>query len=1183
MNKYVPAMGAIGAKLAVVGSAPSYEEVDAGKPFVGANGRELDRLLKEAGVSRSELWFTNISKFFVPPQPFGEKKQKFEIRAAKENIDLQEQVEHLYKELNEVNPNCLLILGGDALRLATGHWQNLGNEGARLVGAKNKIQDYRGSIISALGHKAVSTFQPAHLIHQAKGEIQSYWERKVMIFDIQRAYAQSKFKEINLPSRYLHICHSSTELLEFKERYKNRKKPAIDIEAHPNGSCIPICIGISYDKKEGITVPLWNIDNISTIPDGDLASIWRILAEILYCEEGVVGQNLCGYDRDKMKRLGFIIKKLASDTMFKAFCINPELPKNLAFLTSIYTEEPFYKNEGMYEGSVQDLLIGCARDACVTKEIDEVEDSEIDELGTRDFYEQFMIPLAELYMEIENEGMDRDKTIHEELIKKYVEWDEKINYELFKLSGNQTINTGSWQQVDKLLYTTWGIPRRKGTSEEVLTGLLNNVVKDPAKRRGIELILEDRRVKKTLNTYLLSPADFDGRMRTSFFLCLDTGRTSTNQQEPPIRPSYSLRKENRQKKDTYLGAAFQTLTKHGDIGPDIRKQYVADPGYIFIQLDSSQAEARVVFKLANDEEALKLVDTIDYHAFTASWFFGGTEDDYSKKILGYEHPIRFAGKAQPLDSKILTPTGWKLMGEIKIGDEICNSMYEVSQVTGVFPQGVKEVFKIKLSDGSEAESCKEHLWQIQSSWDRQRGIVSIKKLEDIMRLELKNTRGNPKYSIQRQNAMRFNWQPVPINPYILGVMLGDGSFRTPYGCSFFTDDEEILQQFLLEFGYDKLSQPNERTYYISELRPIINSLGLGNKYSHEKFIPEIYKINNLKNRLEILRGLLDTDGTINEFGSSIEYSTSSEQLANDVIFLVRSLGGIANMTNRIPKYEYKEEIREGKKSYRIFINIRQLNPFKLTRKAERWERWNSKTKYDLARNIISIEKTREVECQCISVNSEDHLYVTDDFILTHNTLRHAGHLGAGKTRACIEVNTQCRKYGIDFKIRELDAEKALNIFHTKQPKIKQVYHASVIKCLEKSRQLKSPVPYGINAKVGGIRTFFERWGDELFRQGFSYLPQRTVSENTKGAALRIKQRAGWIRIAMESHDALLLHVPISRKYDAAMIGSEEMQRPIDFKTCCIERDTLVIPCDVEESYDYFGFKKFKFQEVLVNL
>jgi uracil-DNA glycosylase family 4 len=1156
MNIYVPASGCASAKLMLLGEAPSYAEEQALQPFVGPAGRELDRILKAANINRSDLWISNVSKYMVPFSN-EHKKASFQTRCQEAGINLQEQIDDLRREIQAINPNVILALGNTALHALTG---------------KQPLRDYRGSILSTwLGKKLVASYHPAHFLHQEKSESAAYWERQVAIFDFKRALTQSQFPEIQLPSRNLHIARNSADVYDFIHS-ANSNKLSIDIEAD---NCIPICIGLAFNKHEGITIPLW-----TGLSDSDIAATWMLLARVLVNKEiKKVGQNF-KYDQDKITRLGLPIDALHSDTMLKAFCINPELPKNLAFNTSIYTEEPFYKNEGMYAGTRDDLLVGCARDACVTWEVDDMMEVDIEEMGLNDYYHNFIMHLHNLYLHIENNGFMVDTEKREALLKKYIAWDEKLRFELF-CHTNEYINVNSWKQVGKLLYDKLAIPYRRGTGEEILTGLLNNVVKDASKKAVIENILESRRVRKTISNNLAALRDFDGKMRTSYFICLDTGRSSTGQQEPPIRPSIEIIEIDdtgkRKKKKKSIGSPFQTLTKHGEIGPDVRSMYVPENGHIFLQADSSQAEARVIFLLAEDYEALRDIDEHDYHALTASWFFGGNESDYSKKILGYESPIRFAGKAQPLDAKILTPNGWKLMQDIKVGDEICDSMYKTCLVTEIFPQGIKEVFKITLSDKSEAESCKEHLWQIQSIWDRQRGIVQIKKLEDIMKLKFKNSRGNPNYSIQRQNAMWFNYQSIPINPYILGVMLGDGSFRTPYGCSFFTDDEEILQQFIIEFGYEKLSNPSDRTYYISDLRPIINNLGLSEKYSHEKFIPEIYKINSLENRLEILRGLMDTDGTINEFGSAIEFSTSSEQLANDVIFLVRSLGGIANMTDRIPKYEYKGEIREGKKSYRVFINIRQLNPFKLTRKAERWERWDKKTRYDLARNIISIEKSREVECQCISVNSEDHLYVTDDFILTHNTLRHAGHLGAGKRRAAIETNTQARKYKINFTISEAQAGRALDIFHKKQPKIKQVFQASVIEVIKRTRKLVAPVPYGIDAKVGGTRIFYERESDELFRQAFSYLPQRTVSENTKAAALRIRKRANWIQILVESHDALLVSVPIENIQEASSILTEEFTRPIDFSTCSIPRGKLIIPCEIESGMNYYDMSKFKWE------
>lgn len=201
---------------------------------------------------------------------------------------------------------------------------------------------------------------------------------------------------------------------------------------------------------------------------------------------------------------------------------------------------------------------------------------------------------------------------------------------------------------------------------------------------------------------------------------------------------------------------------------------------------------------------------------------------------------------------------------------------------------------------------------------------------------------------------------------------------------------------------------------------------------------------------------------------------------------------------------------------------------------------------------------------------------------TGKTLRHAGHLGQGKRGASIAVNTDARKYKVKDKngailsINEATAARALTIFHTKQPKIKQVFHAGIIKCLEKNRQLTAPVPYGIDAEKGGTRIFYERWGDELFRQAFSSIPQRTVSENTKAAALRIKSQSSWIKILVESHDSLLTSVPIERKYEAASILRTEFQRPINFNKCSLPRGELVIPCEIEFGFNYYELSKFKF-------
>jgi DNA polymerase I-like protein with 3'-5' exonuclease and polymerase domains len=191
------------------------------------------------------------------------------------------------------------------------------------------------------------------------------------------------------------------------------------------------------------------------------------------------------------------------------------------------------------------------------------------------------------------------------------------------------------------------------------------------------------------------------------------------------------------------------------------------------------------------------------------------------------------------------------------------------------------------------------------------------------------------------------------------------------------------------------------------------------------------------------------------------------------------------------------------------------------------------------------------------------------------TLRHAGHLGAGKGRAATELNTQARKYKIPISITQAVAEKALRIFHAKQPRIQGVFQNGVVECLKKNRTLIAPVPWGFDIEIGGRRTFFERFGDELFRMAFSYIPQRAVSDNTKAAGIRTLRIIEDIKIIMESHDALLFSFDDKYLDSYCPIIKQEMERPIDFSRCSLPRRMLKIPCEIEIGYNYQDFKKFK--------
>src|SRR6185369_632631 len=203
-HKYIPGMGAIGAKLVVLGEAPAREDTLAGRPFTGAAGRELDRLLKDAGINKGDVFFTNVCKYEVPAN-LDKKKLPFHVRATRAGIDINQQLAELRTEIEEIKPNCILALGGTALWALSG---------------KTTIGKHRGSILWGMGRKFVPTYNPAHLLyHGTGGEIKGYWNRQIMIFDMKRAHVESQSAEYQPPSRTLQICRNSGDLYEFLQRY----------------------------------------------------------------------------------------------------------------------------------------------------------------------------------------------------------------------------------------------------------------------------------------------------------------------------------------------------------------------------------------------------------------------------------------------------------------------------------------------------------------------------------------------------------------------------------------------------------------------------------------------------------------------------------------------------------------------------------------------------------------------------------------------------------------------------------------------------------------------------------------------------------------------------------------------------------------------------------------------------
>nr|WP_245897445.1 SNF2-related protein [Hymenobacter nivis] len=352
------------------------------------------------------------------------------------------------------------------------------------------------------------------------------------------------------------------------------------------------------------------------------------------------------------------------------------------------------------------------------------------------------------------------------------------------------------------------------------------------------------------------------------------------------------------------------------------------------------------------------------------------------------------GKAQPLHANILTPGGWKQMGEMRVGDAVINSQGTASRVTGVFPQGEKEIFRVMFTDGATAECCAEHLWAVQSPVQKCRGQgYQVRALHELAG-NLYDRHGNTKWFIPMVKPVAMTTQPVPVEPYFMGLLLGDGCFRQN-SVQLSMEDAEIVNYVALGLppGLAMRQQGTTCDYrfvktaagWTNDLMQQIGALGLKGKGSKDKFIPDAYLFNDAATRLAVLQGLMDSDGYMPAPGDVCQFTSVSVELIKGVTFLVQSLGGTVKESSKIPTYTHNGARRTGQLAYALTLSLPpHIQPFRLARKAALYR---PKSKYQPCRGIKAVELVGTMPAQCIAVDAPDRLYVTDNFVLTHNTIQ----------------------------------------------------------------------------------------------------------------------------------------------------------------------------------------------------
>jgi len=374
---------------------------------------------------------------------------------------------------------------------------------------------------------------------------------------------------------------------------------------------------------------------------------------------------------------------------------------------------------------------------------------------------------------------------------------------------------------------------------------------------------------------------------------------------------------------------------------------------------------------------------------------GGIGCSRSSHILGEKH----CGKAQKYTDNILTPDGWCLFGDLSVGDLVIGADGHATRVTGVYPRGRIHTYKVAFTDKSELVVGKDHLWHVQSRKQAHTsGNHFIKTTDELFhsRLRDKNS-GMCKYRIPLVSPVVFDSENLPINPYLMGVMLANGNLAGSIDIA--TNDVDVLAYvnslirgsgvIVAERTYVEGTrhwkvfdvEKKKRNTTISSLRV----LGIWGKLSRDKFIPEVYLRASIDDRISLLNGLMDCDGSTvylnkeeDKHYAGARYHSYSRQLALGVQELAQSLGGTASISQ---SYREEDEVYEQTVSIVLPLGV---PTFKACKK--KVEAYGGRKRRGPVRSISHIVPDEDCDMVCISIEAEDNLYITQDYIVTHNSM-----------------------------------------------------------------------------------------------------------------------------------------------------------------------------------------------------
>ena len=640
-NKTVPFEGSPNSKIAFVGEAPSYNEVMASRPFVGRAGQQFNDFLLHARITRKEVYITNLFKVQVRKTTNPEKFYSGDtlLYGAKSGFT-EEGMVHVNALVEELKAGSFNLI------------VPMGNPATYALIKKTGITKIRGSVLwsEEVGKKVMPTIHPA-------ASMRAYLFKHFIIADFRRAREQAEFAELRYKERNYNLKPSYHEVILYLDNVKGLKHPvAFDIEVMRGEVS---CLSLSCYENDAIVIPLYYKGQNYFNPPQE-AEIWRKLALVLEDEDiKKVGQNL-SFDTTFLYEKYGIVTKNVGDTMVAHRMTFPDYPAGLDFLTSMYTDIPYYKDEGKqylkWGGSDDDFLLYNAKDSIVCIETLPQLEEDLKRIGNYESYvEQLKLLQPLTYMGLRGMRMDVDamEKTKTELEIKIIESQDQLN----KIVGME-LNVNSHKQVATYFYVHKGIPPYKKDNKITTNeGAMKRIA-----RKGYpeaRVVLNIRSMKHTISTYLNVRLKGD-RLRCSYDPAKKTGRLGSSE-------------------DIFgYGTNMQNQPK------SMNKFFIADEGTLLYNVDLVQADNRSVAYIAPEPRMIKAFeDGDDLHSLTASLIFGIPPNEIKqmdkedvKCDIGYgDQTHRFWGKGA--NHKLNYGMGYKKFAyELEISEKEGQEIWE---------------------------------------------------------------------------------------------------------------------------------------------------------------------------------------------------------------------------------------------------------------------------------------------------------------------------------------------------------------------------------------------------------------------------------------------------------------------------------------------------------------------------